>query len=73
MGPQLRQALRRKVKVVPCATAFFSHETDGFEQLQMLRDSGTCDRQVSRQLTDRARTLAQLVKDRLTRRMGQGP
>jgi len=73
MGPQLRQTLWRKMKVVPCATAFFGHETDRFEQLQMLRDSGTCNRQVSRQLTDRARTLAQLVEDRLTCRMGQDP
>jgi hypothetical protein len=51
------------------ATPFFVDQADGFQHLKMLRYSGTADRKLSSQFTNRRRALPQQVENSLASRI----
>ena len=65
MGAQISQAFWIEAKVVASAAPFFVHQADRFQHLKMLRYSGTADRKLSSQFTNRRRALPQQVENSL--------
>jgi hypothetical protein len=51
------------------ASPFFFDQADGFQHLKMLRYSGTTDRKLSSQFTDRGRSFSQQVQNCLASRV----
>ena len=54
------------------AIPFFFHESHGFQNLKMLRYSGTADRKLTGQFADCGWPLSQQIEDSLTSRIGKG-